>query len=169
VAGCRDVRQCGDVDYTGNPVPVQDEAIGDRPLNSLEQQQQAPQDLLQPPTSSLPPDYPRGDVCATTGGIKAALPDQFEPRETNSGNTKWGLFAHPEVRFRANMDPLAIGGESALDFSAGATFKAGAYVWGEEIEALEVGASATILECKFGFQRTLELCNRSGVGLSGAS
>jgi hypothetical protein len=146
---CEELLECSETDpvygITGDP----DLAKGG---GSLEESEVAPASFARRPELIVPagfPDYSEtlaADPC-NAAPVATEENGQLDARSGNSGNKKWGLFIEPDISQQYDIEMSGVMGLPSLNLEAIGSFRAGAYVFGIEIEVINARAEAILSTC----------------------
>jgi hypothetical protein len=155
---CRQVRECAEPDHTGIADPLaRQNQMQAHPPGNIDELNTGPID----PQPIVLGDYPPvtfQNVCSAKPDFSLVLPLQSEVRDINVGNEKWGLYVKPEVDWQAEVEPIALRGESRLDMLGEVGFSVGAYVWSKDVKLVNVGATGRLVDgCTMTFDRRVEV------------
>jgi hypothetical protein len=145
---CEELTECAEVDAAFG-------ASGDPELNksgSLEQRNTPRANFSTTPSVLVPSTYANysqtlaADPCGAAPDIGSSN-SQLDARSGNSGNKKWGLFIEPDLSQDYKIEVSDIIGLPNIKLEGLGSFRAGAYVWGKEIEILNARAEALLSTC----------------------
>lgn len=100
----------------------------------------------------VPAEYPSyastlaADPCGTSP-LATTDNSQLDSRSGSSGNQKWGLFVEPDLSQSYKVELGEIMALPNIDVQASGSFRAGARVWGKEIEIINARAEAKLATC----------------------
>jgi hypothetical protein len=130
-------------------------ATGDPDLaksGSLEQRGTPPAAFSATPSLLVPLSYDNygntlaADPC-NSSPIGNANNSQLDSRSGSNGNKKWGLFVEPDLSQKYDVGLSEAIALPNIDIEARGSFRAGARVWGKEIEIINGKAEAVLQTC----------------------
>lgn len=145
---CEELRECAE---TGAAFG----ASGDAALKktgSLELRRAARSGFNEVHSLLVPSQYPSyastlaADPCGTSP-LATTDNSQLDSRSGSSGNQKWGLFIEPDLSQSYKVELGEILALPNIDVQASGSFRAGARVWGKEIEIINARAEAKLATC----------------------